>query len=264
MLLFLVTGFKAGDEVFFSGSVKRSGSYAEYTVVSQEGVAHKPKNVTHEEAGSMPLTTLTAWMALELFRIEIPAADAKDHPNFSKTILITAGAGGVGSIAIQLAKRVYKFGKVIATASRPEAFEWCKAQGADLVIDRTKEWKPQIDEAGITGVDYFAVCYSIGDFAPLVSVANMQAQIVSVSWVTEPVNLMLFWPKSISFAFMRILGGDKSVYLKKLASYVESGTIVPWVGKTFNKASAGTIREGHRLQSSRATIGKITYTADFS
>lgn len=212
----------------------------------------------------MPLTMLTAWIALDLFRIEIPAADAKDHPNFSKTILITAGAGGVGSIAIQLAKRVFKIGKVIATASRPEAIEWCKTQGADLVIDRTKEWKPQLDEAGIAGVDYFAVCYSIADFQPLVSVANKQAQIVSVSWVTEPVNLMIFFPKSISFAFSMASNGNKHVYLQSLVKYVEAGVINHWVGKTFNKASVETIREGHKLLSTGATIGKITYTADYS
>lgn len=260
----LVTSFKAGDDVFFAGTVSRPGAYAEYTVIDQDYIAHKPKSVDHVTAASMPLGALTAWQALERLNIEIPAADAKDHPNASKTILITAGAGGVGSIAIQLAKRIYKFGKVITTASRPESISWCKAQGADVVLDRTKEWKAQLDENGITGVDYFALCYKVDDFAPIVSVATLRAQIISVSWVTTPVNMMLFWPKQLSIGFMQTVPEGNGVYLSKLASFVDSGIITPWVGKKFDKASVEVIREAHRLQGSGNAIGKMTIAADYS
>lgn len=259
-----VNSFKHGDEVFFAGTVARPGSYAEYTVIDQDLIAIKPKSVDHVIAASMPLGALTAWQALERLHIEIPAADAKVNPNASKTILVTAGAGGVGSIAIQLAKHIYKFGTVIATASRPESIAWCKAQGADVVLDRSQEWKAQLEENGIAGVDYFALCYKVDDFASVASVATLRAQIVCVSWVTVPVNMMVFWPKQLSICFMQTAPQGNGVHLSKLASFVDSGIIKPWVGKKFDKASVANIREAHRLQASGNTIGKITIAADYS
>src|SRR6185436_8127955 len=118
--------FSPGDEVYYAGSIARQGCDAEYHLVDERIAGRKPRNLSFEEAAAMPLTTLTAWEAL---------FDRMDfEPGRAATLLVIAGAGGVGSIAIQIAKRVAGL-RVIATASRPETAAWCRELGADEVID---------------------------------------------------------------------------------------------------------------------------------
>ena len=125
-----VTLFKVGDFVYYAGDITRSGCNAEYQVVDERIVGHKPNSLNFEAAAALPLTAVTAWEAL-FDRLGI-AQDLAS--NKVKSILIIGGAGGVGSIAIQLAKKVAGL-KVIATASRPETIAWVKNLGADEVIN---------------------------------------------------------------------------------------------------------------------------------
>jgi len=118
--------FKVGDEVWFCGQINRQGCYAEYYLVDERAISLKPKTWSFEDAAALPLCTLTAWECLD--------EHCKIIPNRNESILIIAGAGGVGSIAIQIAKKVYGL-KVIATASRKESEEYCINLGADAVID---------------------------------------------------------------------------------------------------------------------------------
>ncbi len=122
------TKFKVGDEVFYAGDITRSGSNAEFQLVDERIVGHKPQKISIAEAAAMPLTSLTAYEAL-FDRIRIDPEKDK-----GKSVLILAGAGGVGSIAIQLAKKLGNL-TVIATASRPDTQEWCKKMGADFVVN---------------------------------------------------------------------------------------------------------------------------------
>ena len=123
-----VSHFKAGDPVYYAGDLTRSGSNAEYQLIDERIVGHKPKSLSLAQAAAMPLTTLTAWESL-FDRIKYnPQSDA------GKTLLILNGAGGVGSIAIQLAKKLTDL-TVIATASRKETQNWCENLGADHVVN---------------------------------------------------------------------------------------------------------------------------------
>jgi NADPH:quinone reductase len=123
-----VTLFKVGDKVFYAGDLTKQGSNAKYQVIDERIVGKKPSTLGNEAAAVIPLTGLTAWEILfDRMRISVE----KDK---GKSILIIGGAGGVGSIAIQLAKKIAGL-KVITTASRPETTDWCKQQGADVVVN---------------------------------------------------------------------------------------------------------------------------------
>eukprot|EP00121_Abeoforma_whisleri_P008099 Awhi_evm1s7421 len=129
-----VTNLKVGDEVYYAGSVVRNGTYAEFTAVDSRLVALKPKSLTWEESATIPLVAQTAYEAL-FVQMEVK----KD-----KTILIYNGAGGVGSMAIQMAKNAGL--KVIATASRPETIAWVKDLGADVVVNHRSPLKEQFEK----------------------------------------------------------------------------------------------------------------------
>ena len=122
-----VSLFKPGDEVYYVGDMSRDGSNANYQLMDERIVGHKPDSLSFAEAAAMPLTTVTAWESL-FHRLRIGNEDT------GKTILLIGAAGGVGSIAIQLAKQVGKL-KVIATASRSESKAWCEKMGADVVLE---------------------------------------------------------------------------------------------------------------------------------
>ncbi|MBC7698127.1 MAG: zinc-binding alcohol dehydrogenase family protein, partial [Bacteroidia bacterium] len=129
-----VTLFNVGDLVYYAGDVTRSGCNAEYQLMDERIVGHKPASLSFEEAAALPLTSVTAWEAL-FDRLGIAEETAK---NKEKSILIIGGAGGVGSIAIQLASKVAGL-KVITTASRPETIAWVKNLGADHVINHKED-----------------------------------------------------------------------------------------------------------------------------
>jgi len=150
-----VSLFKPGDEVYFAGTINRNGSFAQYTAVDERIVGRKPASLSHEEAAALPLTSLTAWeLLVEDMNIPIPADVGNEGVNLNKTILILGGAGGVGSISIQIAKHVLKIGRVVATASRPETISYCKQLGADEVINHSKPLADELAKVGIKSVDY--------------------------------------------------------------------------------------------------------------
>ena len=117
-----VTGFKVGDAVFARPQSMQSGTFAEFVVVKAVDAAHKPANLSHEQAASLPLVALTAWQALI----------TRGNLQSGQKVLIHAGSGGVGSIAIQLAKNV---GAFVATTTSSDNVEMVRALGADVVID---------------------------------------------------------------------------------------------------------------------------------
>jgi NADPH:quinone reductase-like Zn-dependent oxidoreductase len=121
-----VRGFNPGDEVYSRPSAKRIGTFAELIAVDADDIALKPKKLTMVEAASIPLVGLTAWQAL----VE------KANLQRGQKVLIHAGSGGVGSIAIQLAKHL---GATVATTTSAENIKWVRALGADIVIDYKKE-----------------------------------------------------------------------------------------------------------------------------
>ena len=119
-------GFAVGDEVWYAGALERPGSYAQLQAVDERLVGRKPASVDFARAAALPLTAITAW-ELMFDRMRI----GRDE---EATLLIVGGAGGVGSIAIQLARALTRL-NVIASASRPETVEWCREMGAHAVVD---------------------------------------------------------------------------------------------------------------------------------
>src|SRR4051794_35885308 len=129
------TLFKAGDEVFYAGSILRQGTNAEFHLVDERIVGHKPKSLSFAQAAALPLTSITAWELL-FDRLGVAPGKSVDP----RTLLIVGGAGGVGSILIQLARRLTGL-SVVATAARPESAKWCLELGAHAVIDHSKPMK---------------------------------------------------------------------------------------------------------------------------
>jgi len=134
-----VTLFKPGDEVFYAGSILRQGTNSEFHLVDERIVGRKPKNLPFAEAAALPLTSITAW---ELLFDRLGAVPGKSVD--PRTLLIVGGAGGVGSILIQLARRLTGL-TVVATASRAQSQKWCLDLGADAVVDHSKSMKEQIE-----------------------------------------------------------------------------------------------------------------------
>lgn len=145
------TRFAPGDEVWFAGDITRPGAYAEHVAVDERIVARKPASLSHVDAAALPLTALTAWEGFfEGMGMPEPAGEGR-------SLLVVGGAGGTGSIAIQIAKRVAGL-RTIATASRPESAQFCRAMGADHVIDHGRPMLSQLEALGIPGVDYVYSC----------------------------------------------------------------------------------------------------------
>lgn len=146
-----VTLFKAGDPVYYAGDITRQGVNSEFHLIDERIVGAKPKSLDFTHAAALPLTTITAWEAL-FERLGV-SAEGKDA---GKSVLIIGGAGGVGSIGIQLAKRVAKL-QVIATASRPESAKWAEDLGADHIVNHFDDIPKQMKAIGFPEVDYVLI-----------------------------------------------------------------------------------------------------------
>lgn len=157
------TLFAVGDEVYFAGDITRPGCYAQYVAADERIVGRKPSSLTFEEAAAIPLTALTAWEALfEMIAVE-PGVDPTPH-----ALLIVGGGGGVGSIAIQIAKRVAGL-HVVATASRPESEAHCRRMGADAIINHDHDLPRQLQDLGLPGVEYILSTTTLDNFDQLVA-----------------------------------------------------------------------------------------------
>jgi len=145
-----VSLFKPGDEVFYAGAIDRPGTNSEAHLVDERLVGHKPKTLSFSEAAALPLTSITAWEIL-FDRLAVPYG-VKTRAG---TLLIINGAGGVGSILTQIARRLTGL-TVVATASRPETAEWCRRMGAHHVINHHRPFIQELSNVGLTHVEYVA------------------------------------------------------------------------------------------------------------
>src|ERR1700723_2820395 len=145
-----VSLFRAGDEVFYAGSIQRQGTNSEFHLVDERIVGRKPKTLSFAQAAALPLTSITAWELLFDRLGAIPGRSVDP-----RTLLIIGGAGGVGSILTQLARRLTGL-TVVATASRPETQKWCLDLGAPAVIDHSGSMKEQIEKLKVSPVALIA------------------------------------------------------------------------------------------------------------
>ena len=252
------TKFKVGDAVYYAGDLNRSGSNAQYQLIDERIVGRKPGNLTDAQAAAIPLTGLTAWECIfDRMKFD-PEADK------GKTVLILAGAGGVGSIAIQLAKKLTDL-TVIATASRRESEQWCKDLGADFVINH-HELKEELERIGHKQVHYILDFVDLGAYWETAAEVIMpQGHIVSITGSSEPLNLNLLKNKSVSFSwefmYTRSMFTTNDIerqheILNNLADMLEAGTIRTTLTTTLQGFTVENLKEAHRLQETGKTIGK--------
>lgn len=253
-----VTRFHEGDEVFFINNLMRSGSYAEYTSVNEALVALKPKTHSFSEAAALPLTAITAWEAL-LENMKIPRSP-KLTP---RTILIIGGAGGVGSIAIQIAKYICGL-QTYATCSSEASKEWCLNFGAMGVLNHNLDLKSQLKEIGLEGFDYILNTYDFSIFDQLVEVLNPLGTICGIVGSPHMKNLnllpMIAKRATLTFEmmFMRSnFGIEPSIQgniLKEIADGMDSGL---FMGTCHRILSWDLIKQAHSEMEKGHNCGKI-------
>lgn len=253
--------FKIGDPVYYAGSIARAGSNSEFQLVDERIAGHKPKSLSNAQAAAIPLTAITAWEGL-FDRLRI----SQDKNAAAKTLLIIGGAGGVGSIAIQLAKALTNV-KIIATASRPESAEWCKSLGADLVIDHSKPFTAQLNAYDIDGVDYiFCLNNTDQHWASIADAIKPQGHICSIVELSGQVDLNLLKNKSVSFSwelmFTRSLFTTDDIIeqhhlLNRVSELIDQGKLITTLTEVLTPINASNLRNAHAKIETGKTIGKI-------
>jgi NADPH2:quinone reductase len=254
--------FKPGDKVFYAGDLTRSGCNAEYQLVDERIVGHMPQHLDFEQAAALPLTALTAWESL-FDRLGI-ALDITQNRN--KSLLIIGGAGGVGSIAIQLAKKLAGL-TVIATASRPETFTWVQKFGAQHVINHKQDLIAQMREIGIPQPDYIFCCNDTDAYFPIMSeLIKPQGRICSIVETAQPVDLNLLKNKSATFAwelmftrsmFQTVDMTEQHHILDRIGKLVDEGVLKTTLNESLSPINATNLRKAHAQLEAGGTIGKI-------
>ncbi|HLX01493.1 MAG TPA: zinc-binding alcohol dehydrogenase family protein [Trinickia sp.] len=256
-----VTLFKSGDPVFYAGSITRPGANSEYHLVDERIVGRKPASLDFAQAAALPLTAITAWEALfDRLRVSPQGADA------GKSVLIVGGAGGVGSIGIQLAKQLAKL-TVIATASRPESAKWARELGADHIVDHFGDIPAQLKEAGNAQVDYVLIFNDTDRHFPAVAQAiRAQGGICTIVENDKPIAVELLKTKSAAFhwefMFTRSMFGtpdmiEQHKLLTEVARLVDAGALRTTVGKHLGPINADNVRRAHRMLEEGRAIGKL-------
>jgi NADPH:quinone reductase len=250
------TGFTVGDRVMGTGDVTRDGCWAQQLAVDHRVVAKIPDQLSFVDAASLPIGTLTGWEAL--FR------DQWALPPGVERVLVIGGAGGVGSLATQLLKaRTSAF--VISTASRPQSQDWCRAMGADLVIDHTADVGEQLGQAGIQQVDM--VLSTAGTVNNLDWIGALLRPFGHLSTIDlgAPLDLAPLVQNSVSLhtemVFSQISGGadpsSQGRILEAINEYVLSGQVRPIVTTQLAGLTMHNMKTAHTLLESHRTIGKI-------
>ena len=255
-----VTLFQPGDEVFYAGAIDRPGTNAEYHLVDERIVGMKPKTIDWAESAALPLTAITAWEML-FDRLDVK----KPVPGAAKAIVVIGGAGGVGSIAIQMARKLTDL-TVIATASRPETIVWAKEMGAHHVIDHTL---PLAQQVAALGLGAPACVFSTTQTAQhLEAIAELIAPQGRFGLIDDPVTLDInrFKRKSVSihweFMFTRSFFhtadiAEQGKLLNEVSRLVDEGVLRTTLTQQYSPIDAANLKQVHALIESGKARGKI-------
>jgi NADPH2:quinone reductase len=300
------TLFKKGDAVYYAGSISRPfGTNCEFHLVDERIVGRKPKSLSFEAAAALPLTTITAWEALydrlslypdaggktaapshPIMPTYVPRTNNKKRNEDQSYILIIGGAGGVGSIAIQLAKNLvdrssfpsspatassssFPSINVIATASRTQSVEWCKRMGADFVVNHHKDLKSQIKE--VIGIDYvdYILCLNETDshFESMKQLVAPQGKICSIVQTKGPVDLggellhksaTFVWELMFTRSLFQTPDMISQHYLLNImADLVDNNKIKSTLTDALSPINSENLRKAHKKLESGSTIGKV-------
>jgi zinc-binding alcohol dehydrogenase family protein len=257
-----VKNFKVGDRVYYAGSIIRPGANAELHAVDERIAALAPRSLDDAQAAALPLTTITAYELL-FNRLRVPK-DGGDGGD-GQTLLITGGAGGVGSILIQLARQLTKL-RIVATASRAETREWCLALGAHTVIDHSKPLAAELKAAGIGEVDMVAsLTQTEQHYAQIIESLKPQGQLAVIddmkvldAMPLKTKSLSLHW--EMMFARSRFETPDmaeQGKLLAEVAALVDAGRIRTTANASFGTINAANLRRAHALIESGKAQGKV-------
>jgi zinc-binding alcohol dehydrogenase family protein len=255
-----VSLFKPGEEVFYAGSILRQGTNSEFHLVDERIVGKKPKSLSFAQAAALPLTSITAW---ELLFDRLGAVPGRSVD--PRTLLIIGGAGGVGSILIQLARRLTGL-TVVATATRPESQQWCRDLGAHAVIDHGKPMKEQIEAlklppvalvASLTFTDqhYKAIAefmapqgkFGLIDDPAEFTMSVFKGKAISVHWESMFTRSSFQTPDMIAQHHL----------LNDVADLIDKGVLRTTIDQTFGTINAANLKRAHALLESGKSRGKI-------
>ena len=253
--------FKPGDAVFYAGALDRPGSNAAFQCVDERLVGAKPANLDFAAAAALPLTALTAWEML-FDRLDV----ATPVPGAAPAILIVGGAGGVGPIAIQLARQLTDL-IVIATASRPETAQWSRDLGAHHVIDHAKPLATEVAALGLPGAPgfVFATTQTGAHLPQIIELLAPQGRLGPID-DPETLDVMPLKPKSLSLhwelMFTRPLFGTADMeaqheLLAEVSRLVDEGTLRTTLAEIMGPIRAENLKKAHaRIESGRSR-GKV-------
>jgi len=254
-----VTLFKVGDPVYYAGDITRPGSNAEFQLVDERIVGRKPVSLSFAESAALPLTTITAWESLfDRLGIDPHGADR------GESILIIGGAGGVGSIGIQLARRAGL--TVIATASRDTTRVWVTGLGADHVVNHREPLVEQVRALGVEHVDHVAIFNDMAHWDEAVELIRPQGGIVTIDQTDRPMAMAAMKIKAASlhweFMFTRSMHGTPDMIeqhrlLNAVALAIDAGELRTTVSEVLTPIDAVNLIEAHRRIETGTAHGKI-------
>ena len=255
-----VSRFKVGDPVYYAGAINRPGTNSEFHLVDERIVGQKPASLGDAEAAALPLTAITAWeMLFDRLDVKNPTAQG------SNMILIIGGAGGVGSIAIQLIRALTDL-TVIATASRPETQDWVRECGAQHVIDHRQPLAPQVEALGLGAPGFvFSTTQTDQHYTDIVDLIAPQGRF---GLIDDPAELsaLPLKIKAVSLhwelMFTRSLFGTPDIaeqgkLLNEVATLVDAGKVRTTLTEVAGKIDAATLRKVHTKIESGSAHGKI-------
>ncbi|MGO7531082.1 zinc-binding alcohol dehydrogenase family protein [Rhizobium leguminosarum] len=254
-----VTLFRPGDEVFYSGVISRPGSNAEFHLVDERIVGAKPKSLGFAAAAALPLTSITAYEALfDRLKVQDAVSGA------GRSILIIGGAGGVGSIAIQIARALTDL-TVIATASRPETQDWVKELGAHHVVDHSRPIAPQVAALGIGAPGFiFSTTNTDSHIGDIVEAIAPQGRFALID-DPKTLDIVPFKRKAVSvhweLMFTRPLYGtpdmiEQHKLLNKISELIDGGKIRTTLSEIVGPINAADLKTAHAMVESGRMKGK--------
>ncbi|TBV72259.1 zinc-binding alcohol dehydrogenase family protein [Pseudoxanthomonas winnipegensis] len=254
-----VTLFKPGEVVYYAGSINRPGSNAQYQLVDERIVARKPASLDDAQAAALPLTAITAWELL-FDRLRIPEGQGE-----GQVLLVTGAAGGVGSILVQLARKLTAL-TVVGTASRSETQAWVRELGAHHVIDHSQPLGPQLQALGIEQVQHVASLTHTGSYySQFIELLAPQGQLALIDDLPS-LDAMPLKPKSLSLHWESMF--TRSVFqtpdmqaqhdlLTRVAALIDAGTLRTTFGEHYGTINAANLRRAHALIESGKAKGKL-------
>jgi zinc-binding alcohol dehydrogenase family protein len=255
-----VTLFRPGDEVYYSGTLLRPGSNAEYGVVDERIAARKPRSLSFKEAAAIPLTAITAWECLfDRLRVQVGKGSCDD------AILMIGAAGGVGSMAIQLARRLTPL-NIIATASRRVSENWVRELGAHEVVDHSKPLSAELERIGHSTVRYVLSCTETAKHWDEIAKCVAPQGAIVVTDIPAGIDPLKIRRKAAALIFelmmVRVIyPGQDMIQIHRLltevARMVDEGTVRSTLAEDYGPLSAVNVKRAHAALESGRTVGKI-------